>query len=142
MRTITFNLRIVVAIAICLSGLTAFSGCEEKDNPIKDNPIIGKWVVTDSYSRHNDTIHFTSDMRIEDYFMFMRPAMHPESSYYFTYSLKEKTIEITSHQPENAEFSETFEYVLDGNSLTIKGFSNPFSMTLEVRTDVHFKRVK
>ena len=37
---------------------------------------------------------------------------------------------------------EKFEYVLQGDSLTIKGFSNPFSLTDEVRTDVCFVKVK
>jgi len=107
-----------------------------------ENLLIGKWVTSDYNSGHNDTIHFTADMRVEDYFIFAHTTMYPASSYYFTYSLTEDIIEITSHQPENAEFSETFEYILNGNSLTIKGFSNPFSVTAEVRTDVHFTKVE
>ena len=109
-----------------------------------ENLLVGKWlkVASDYNSYHNDTIHFTADMRVEDYFIFMNNAMYPESSYYFTYSLTENAIKITSHQPENAEFSEIFEYVLNDNSLIIKGFSNPFSLTAEVRCDVHFTRIE
>jgi hypothetical protein len=39
-------------------------------------------------------------------------------------------------------YSETFEYTLKGNSLTIKNFSTPFCKTEEHRTDVKFTRVK
>ena len=81
-------------------------------------------------------------MRVEDYFIFMHSALNHISSYYFTYSLEGNSIEITSHQPETAKFSETFEYFLNDNSLTIKRFSNPFSLTTEARTDVHFTKVE
>jgi hypothetical protein len=127
----------VIAIAICLAGLTVFWGCEKMEDS-----IVGKWVTSDYNSGHNDTIHFTTDMRVENYFIFAHTAMYPSSSYYFTYSLAGNTVKIISHQPENEEFSEMFEYVLKGNSLTIKGFSNPFSMTAEARSDVHFKKIK
>jgi len=106
------------------------------------NLLIGKWHTSDNNSGNNDTIHFTADMRVEDYFMFVHTAMYPASSYYFTYSLTENTVTITSYQPENAEFSETFNYILNGNLLTIKGFSNPFSITEEARTDVHFTKIE
>jgi hypothetical protein len=106
------------------------------------NSLVGKWVTSDYNSRHNDTIHFTTDMRVEDYFLFAHTTIYPASSYYFTYFLTENTVKITSHQPENEAFSETFDYILSGNSLTIKGFSNPFSLTLEARSDVHFTRIE
>jgi len=110
-------------------------------NQQSENLFVGKWLTSDNNSRHNDTIHFTADMRIEDYFIFAHTTMYPASSYYFTYSLTENIIKITSHQPENAEFSETFQYILNGNLLTIKGFSNPFSLTAEARSDVHFTKI-
>ena len=111
-------------------------------NPQSENSLIGKWVTSDNNSGHNDTIHFTADMRVEDYFMFVHTTMYPASSYYFTYSLIGNKIEITNHQPENVKFGEIFEYILNGKSLTIKGFSNPFSLTNEARTDVHFTKVE
>lgn len=111
-------------------------------NQQSENLLIGKWLTSDYNAGHSNTIHFTADMRVEDYFMFAHTTMYPASSYYFTYSLTENKIEITSHQPENAEFSEIFEYVLNNNLLIIKGFSNPFSLTNEVRTDVHFTKVE
>ena len=135
------NLRNVVAIAICLAAMTMFASCEKGENQAEKS-LVGKWVTSDYNSVHNDTIHFTADMRVEDYFVFVHTTMYPASSYYFTYSLTENTIKITSHQPENEEFSETFEFVLKSNSLTINGFSNPFSLTAEARTDVHFTKVK
>ena len=107
-----------------------------------ENLFIGKWLTSDNNSRHNDTIHFTANMRVENYFIFAHTTMYPASSYYFTYFLTENTIKITSHQPENEEFSETFNYILNGNSLTIKGFSNPFSLTAEARSDVHFTKIE
>lgn len=139
MQTNKLKFRNVIAIAICLVGLTVFSSCEKEKTA---DSIVGKWVTSINNSIHNDTIYFTSDMRVEDYFIFVHTTMYPASSYYFTYSLKENNIKITSHQPESAEFSETFEYTLNGNSLTIKGFSNPFSPTYEARIDVHFTKVK
>lgn len=134
------KLRNLVATAICLTGFMLFFSCNNDDAPT-DNSIIGKWVTTDYNSAHNDTIHFTADKRVEDYFLFARTALYPESSYYYTYTLTDNNIEITSHQPEIAEFSETFEYNINGNSLTIKGFSNPFSPSYEARIDVHFIKV-
>lgn len=139
------KLRNSVATAICLTGFMLFFSCNNDDAPT-DNSIIGKWVTTDYNSAHNDTIHFTADKRVEDYFLFAHTALFPVSSYYYTYTLTDNNnnnnIEITSHQPEIAEFSETFEYKIDGNSLTIKGFSNPFSVSLEVRIDVNFVKVE
>ena len=154
MNTSRFNLRNVVAAAICLAAMTMFVSCEKPDTQQVsnitftkcddgvNNKLIGKWVTANNNSRHNDTIHFTADMRVEDYFMFVHTTMYPASSYYFTYSLIGNKIEITNHQPENVKFGEIFEYILNGKSLTIKGFSNPFSLTNEARTDVHFTKVE
>ena len=131
----------LVAIAICLVVTTMVSSCNKEDNQA-ENSIVGKWLTSDYNSVHNDTIHFTADMRVEDYFIFAHTTMYPASSYYFTYFLAENTIKITSLQPEKEEFNETFEYILNGNSLTIKGFSNPFSLTAEARSDVHFTKIE
>ena len=141
MQTNRLNLRNVVAIAICLAAVTMFASCENVSNQAEKS-LVGKWVTSDYNSVHNDTIHFTADMRIEDYFIFLHTTMYPASSYYFTYFLTENTVEITSYQPENEKFSEIFKYVLNGNSLTIKGFSNPFSYTKEIRSDVHFTKIE
>ena len=141
MQTKRLNLRNVITIAICLAAMTMFASCEKGDNQAKKS-LVGKWVTSDYNSSYNDTIHFTADMLVEDYFIFVHTTMYPASLYYFIYSLTGNIIEITSHQPEKAEFSETFEYILNGNSLTIKGFSNLFSDTLETRSDVHFTRIE
>ncbi|WP_017259173.1 hypothetical protein [Pedobacter arcticus] len=140
MQTRKLKLRNIIAIAICLVGLTVFSGC--KKETAVESSIIGKWVTSSPNLNHNDTIHFTSGMRIEDYFVFAHITLYSSNSYYFTYSLTESNIKITSHQPGSAEFSETFEYTINGNSLTIRGFNNPFSLTNEARTDVHFTKVE
>lgn len=142
MKTSILRLRNVVAIVIVLVGIMVFSSCsKEKVEPSVDS-IVGKWVSSNNNSIHNNTIYFTSSKRVEDYFIFAHKALYEESSYYFTYSLIGNDIEITNHQPDRAEYSETFHYISEGNSLKIKGFSNPFSLTNEEKTDVHFTRVK
>lgn len=142
MKTNTLKLRNVVAIAICLMAITVFSSCSKEKIETSVNSIVGKWVTSGNNSMRNDTIYFTSSMRVEDYFKFAHTTLYPASSYYFTYSLIGNDIKITSHQPENTEYSETFHYILNGNSLKIKAFSNPFSLTNETRTDVHFTRIQ
>jgi hypothetical protein len=120
-----------------------FASCEKKDDLTgTENSLLGKWVAADYNSVHNDVIYFTAGMRVEDYFVRVTTTLHHSSSYYFTYVSTGNTVKIVSHQPETEAFSETFEYVLNGNSLIIKGFSNPFSATQEVRTDVRFTRAK
>ena len=140
MKTTKLKLRNVIAIAICLLGLIVFPGCKKETKV--DSSIVGKWVTSNNNSIHNDTIHFTSGIRVEDYFIIAHTTLYSSNSYYFTYSLTENNIKITSHQPESENFSETFEYNISGNSLTIKGFSNPFSDTMEARTDLHFTKVE
>lgn len=139
MQTSKLKLR-GVAIIICLVSLSLFWGCK-KEATVKSS-IVGKWVTSNKNSIHNDTINFTSGMKVEDYFIFAHTTLHSSDSYYFTYSLTENNIKITSHQPESAEFSEIFEYTINGNLLTIKRFSNPFSLTNEAKTDVNFKKVE
>jgi hypothetical protein len=59
-----------------------------------------------------------------------------------SYSLSAEHITFTIHSfyPENNEISETFRYNITADELTIYGFSNPFSVTNEVRTDIVFAR--
>ncbi|NLA23389.1 MAG: hypothetical protein GX879_00315, partial [Bacteroidales bacterium] len=102
----------------------------------EETSIVGKWHTSDHNASASDTIHFTENMSVEDYFV-----SGQNNNYYYTYSLTENIIEITAHYSESYKVSESFEYVLDGNSLLIKAFSNPFSLSLEVRTDVHFTRL-
>lgn len=142
MDTNKLKLSNVIALVICLLAVTVFSSCSKEETEDTENYIVGKWVTSDNNSIHNDTIFFTSGLRAEDYFMFPHTTMHPTSSYYFTYTLMGNKIKITSHQPESTEFSETFEYLINGNLLEIKKFSNPFSLTNEARTDVHFTKVE
>jgi heat shock protein HslJ len=108
------------------------------------NNLVGKWYTTDYHAGGNDTIIFTENMRVENYLDFIHPIqwLYLASSYYFTYSLSDNLVTITYHFPNGEPVSETFQYILNGNNLKIKGFSNPFSDTLEARSDVNFIKVK
>ena len=139
-----FNLRSVVAIAICLVVSTAFVGCSCKENP--ENSIVGKWMVVRlNHPSTNPTfIVFTEDLRVEQYFdEFL--ALCECSLPYVTYSLSDNRIALIIHNFNSdvaIKHSGEFEYVLNGNYLTIKLFSNPFGQTFENRFDVHFTRVR
>ncbi|MCZ2102112.1 MAG: lipocalin family protein [Chitinophagales bacterium] len=135
------SIRNVLAIGISLAMMTVFVSCEKGDAH-SGTSIVGKWVTSDYNAGHNDTITFTSSMRVEDYFIFSHTTLYPASSYYYTYSLTDNKITITSHQPEIEAYSEIFEFILNGNSLKIKGFSNPFSLSNEARADVNFTKIK
>lgn len=131
----------MVAVAICLVGLTLFSACEPKEDS-----FIGKWVTSDYHAGDNDTIIFKENFTVELYFDYY--TKH-EDCIYVIYSLSEDKIifstafsQLPTGVLEYIPVSETFEYVLKGNSLTIKGFSNPFSQTAEIKDDVHFKKIK
>jgi hypothetical protein len=137
----------MVTIVICFVGLTVFLGCENKDDLTNKKTLIGQWVATNNHAGDNRIIFFTENLFVEQYFDYIFtnqiiPALY--LSPYVTYSLSENKITFTIHYfyPSAANFSETFDYVLRGNSLAIKGFSNPFSLTQEARTDVHFTRVE
>lgn len=134
-----FQLKSIIAIIVCFLGLTIISSCS-KDS--FEGSLEGKWVTTDYQPIHNDTIHFTSDGRVENYFRFPHHTLYPASSYYFTYSITEGEINITWHQPDNADYTETFEYMISDDILVINKFSNPFSVTLEARWPVTFKRIE
>jgi len=144
MQTNRLSLRNVIAIVICLAGLTMFSGCEKEPT---ENSLVGKWTTSDYHAGDSDTIAFTEDLQVRQYFDYIFanqviPALYLPP--YVTYSLLGDKIKFTIHYfyPNEGSFDETFYYVLNGNSLIIKGFSNPFSVTAEARSDVRFKRVK
>jgi hypothetical protein len=137
-----FNLRNVVTIVICLVGFTVFSSCDKDDN----QALVGKWITSDYHAGDSDSIVFTEDFYVREYFGYIFanqtiPALY--SGHYVTYSLSGNTITFTLHYfyPSAGKIEETFKYVLNKNSLTVKGFSNPFSDTKEMRRDVHFTRI-
>ena len=145
MQTNRLNLRNVVAIAICLAAMTMFSSCE-KGGPQAEKLLIGEWVTSDNHAGDCNTIVFKENSHVEQYFDYLADK---ETSSYMTYYLSGDKIIFTAAfgylPPEILEYypvSETFEFVLKKNSLTIKGFSNPFSATKEMRRDVRFKKVK
>jgi hypothetical protein len=136
----------MIVIAICLIGLVVFSGCENKDDLAEGNSIVGKWVNSNSLI-DGRVIVLTENLYVEQFFDYIFANQTIPTLYlppYATYSLSSNKITFTIHYsyPTVESFSETFEYVLKGNSLVIKGFSNPFSLTQEVRTDVHFTKIK
>ena len=141
-----FNLRNVLAIAICLVVSTAFVGCDNKENL-----IVGKWITAgnqdNNWVKDGRVIVFTEDFFVRQYFDYLFAdeiiiGLHLPP--YVTYSISGNEITFTVHRsyPTAQSFDETFRFTLTGNSLTIRGFSNPFSITQEVRTDVHFTRVR
>ena len=138
-------LRSVIAIAICLVAITMFASCDKEDHTLVG--LVDKWVTSSYHAGDSDTIVFTNDFYVQQYldYIFANqviPAMYLPP--YVTFSKSGNKITFTIHYsyPKVEDISETFEYVLKGNSLTIKGFSNPFSFTDEIRSDVSFKRIK
>ena len=130
-----FNLRNVVAVAICLVGLT-FVGCEKDDH----NPLVGKWVTVGNDHNHikdGEFIIFTED------FGFSTSLISTIGTVSITYSFTRNRITITFHENNVGETgSRTFEYILNDNSLTIKHFSRLLSWLEQEGTDVHFTRIE
>jgi len=145
MQTNRLNLRNVVVIAISLATMTMFTSCEKGDTQA-EKLLVGKWVTSDYHVGDNDTIVFKENFVVEKYFDYFD---NEEVSFLITYSLTGRKITFISNQEDLTNggivyipYSETFEYILKGNSLTIKGFSNPFSYTLDIKKDVRFKKIK
>ena len=113
------------------------------------NALVGKWLASGYHpyrAGYRDTIIFTEDFYVQQYFDYIIagqviPAMYLPP--FATYSVSGDNITFTIHYsyPYIEKMSETFKYVLNGNSLTIKGFSNPFSDSEEARSDVHFTKI-
>ena len=144
-----FNLRNVVAVAICLVGLMAFVGCESKTD-LADNPLVGKWITAGNGDvLDGRVIVFTSNLRVEQYFDYLYRGHHSipldyPSSFYVTYSISGNEITFTVHRfyPTVHTFDATHRFVLNDNLLMIEAFSNPFSGTFEGRFNIHFTRVQ
>ena len=120
--------------------------CYNDNNPT-ENLLVGKWLASTNHSFHGDSIIvFTEDFYVRQYLDYIFasqaiPAMYLPT--FVTYSLLDDNITFSIHfsYPSVERIDETFKYVLNGNSLTIKGFSNPFSDTKEGRVDVHFTKI-
>ena len=135
MKRNKFNLRNVVAVAICLVGLMAFVGCENKDD-FADNPLVGKWVTVGNDHNHIEDgriIVFTEDLRVEQYFDHIIPDV------VVNYSIYGSNITFVPYPYRGGP---TFEFILSSNSLTIKLFSRPFAIDAGPRFDVHFTRIE
>jgi len=126
--------------------VTFFTACEKDEVQVNDS-LVGKWLVTsERHASDSDTIVFTSDFFVRQYFDYLfadmvMPWLHLPPSVSYSLSGNEITFTIRYYH-QDWSVSETFEYVLNGNSLIIKGFSNPFSDSLELRTGVHFTRIE
>jgi hypothetical protein len=117
---------------------------DDNEDPQTENLLIGKWLT--SFYRGDSIIVFTEDLCVRQYldYIFANqviPAFYPST--FVTYSLFNNEITFTIHYfyPSIQKMDETYKYVLNGNSLIIKGFSNPFSPTKEGRRDVHFTKI-
>ena len=116
-------------------------------NSQTENSLAGKWLASNYHAGDCDTIVFMENFYVQQYFDYIFanqviPAMYIPP--FVTYSLLDDNITFTIHQtyPIAECFEQTFKYILNGNSLTIKGFSNPFSLTKEARSDVHFTKIE
>ena len=139
-----FNLRNVVAVAICLVGLMAFVGCERKDDFV-DNPLVGKWITAGNDNNHIEDgriIIFTENRNVERYF----DEIFPDATVIYALLGNEIILylfePVTREHPVEGGLNEVFEFVINGNFLTIKGFSRPFAIDAGPRFDVHFTRVQ
>ena len=145
MQTNRLNLRNTVTIVICLAAMTTLVSCEKEDDQVEKS-LVGRWVTSDYHAGDSDLLVFTEDFYVQEYFSYIFanqviPAMY--TAPYVTYSLSGNNITFTLHYSYPAEkIDETFKYILNKNSLTIKGFSNPFSITEELRHDVCFTRTE
>ena len=131
-------------MVIILAVTTMLSSCEKGEYQA-ENMLVGKWLASDYHAGDSDIIIFTEDFYAREYFRHIlgnqiMPALYSE---YVTYSFSSKRITFTLHYfyPEARKIEETYKYVFSKNSLTIKGFSNPFCATQEARTDVHFTKI-
>lgn len=122
------------------------SACEKEEKQV-ESLFVGKWVTSDYHVGDSDTIVFTDNFYVQRYFDYIFanqviPAIY--LSPFVTYSILNDNITFTIHYsyPRTENFDETFKYSLTNNSLTIRGFSNPFSATAEARNDVHFIKVE
>ena len=116
------------------------------DTESTENLLVGKWVASNHRFRGDSVIVFTKDFYVRQYLDYLfanqvTPERHLPP--FATYSLSDDSITFSIHYyyPSAKTFDETFKYILNGNSLTIKGFSNPFSLTKEGRGDVLFTKI-
>ena len=159
-----FNLRNVVAVAICLVGLMAFVGCENKDNyeyeeenpnfnpncenkgnPVEENLLVGSWAAAGNHNDPNHIIDGRTTIHFTECFGFGTTgggAVHP-GSVSTTYFLSETKLTIIIECSFlDSRSCWTFEYALSDNSLTIKHFSRYLTPFAQKITDVHFRRIE
>jgi hypothetical protein len=125
-------IRIAGVILLILAG-GSFS-CREK-NDVKQNDIVGTWIKKTTYSDvTGDTIVFTNDLRVEDYFKY-----EIDKDCKIGYKLKVDTVFFSVVGSSN-NVEQGFKYSINGNKLTIFGFTYPFFLISIEREDVTFIR--
>lgn len=128
---------------ILINGEVAWSASQSADNA-----LVGKWHTEDRHAGDNDTIVFTEDFRVQKYFDYISANQVTPAMYlcpFVTYSPSDNnSITFTIHYfyPSVKNFDETFEYILNDDLLTIKCFSNPFSLTLEAKNNINSKKIE
>jgi hypothetical protein len=124
--TLTF-----AAIVLLLAG--SFS-CGKED---VQHHIVGMWIKESTFIDGTaDTIVFTNDFRVEKYFKYY------EDNYKIDYTLKADSIFISVTNHDDFMVEERFKYSINGNKLTIWGFTYPFSLVQVERDDVIFRKIR
>lgn len=133
-----------LAITIIITML--IFACDKKEIQT-ENQLVGKWVTNSYHAGNNDTIVLDNNSSVQLYFDYIYENQVIPAMYLYpfaTYLISDDNITFTIHYsyPKAENIDETFKYSLTNNKLTIKGFSNPFSDTLEGRSDVHFTKIE
>jgi hypothetical protein len=135
-----------IYLVVSIIAIMFFVACEKENNQAK-NSLVGKWLATSHHAGDCDTIVFTENFYVQQYFDYIYANQVIPATYlppFVTYSILDNNITFTINYsyPSAGKINETFEYTLGNESFKIKGFSNPFSMTLEARSDVNFTRIE
>ncbi|MDR0872007.1 MAG: lipocalin family protein [Prevotellaceae bacterium] len=116
MLKVKLNLRKVLAIAICLVGVTMFSGCNKDDGPSNETNIVGVWIYEKAVVKE---LKFESGVPAELQAMIENELleMYDEDFAGMIYDFRNAGKLILSLA--NGEDPEEDSYTIDGNVLTI-----------------------
>jgi hypothetical protein len=115
-------------ILLILAGIIV--ACEEEKEIRHD--IVGTWIKETNYpDATGDTIMFTNDFRVYEYFKF-----YEDEDYRIGYRLKADSILISV----DSFAEQSFRYSINGNKLTMYRFTYPFSLISVERENVTFIR--
>jgi hypothetical protein len=112
-----------------------FYSCKEEYD-VQQNNLVGTWIKETIYSDiTGDTIVFTNDLRVEDYFKY-----EIDKGCNIGYKLKVDTVVFSVIGPSSFIVEQGFKYSVNGNKLTIFRFTYPFSFISVEREDIVFIR--